>query len=86
MAVAGGTQLSLTLAIPSVPADHWKAEYFGNAMLGGAPVAVVDEGTGFVDHSWGDGPAGGADGSLLGAVHADCDARGRAVSLHGDDG
>jgi RHS repeat-associated protein len=50
------------VTIPSVPADHWKAEYFGNPTLSGTPVATVDEGTGFVDHSWGTGgPANLAD-------------------------
>ena len=58
----GGTWWSFTVTTPLVPPDHWKAEYFGNRELSGAPVAVVDEGTGFVDHSWGDGgPAGLAD-------------------------
>jgi RHS repeat-associated protein len=58
----GGAWWSFTVTTPLVPADHWKAEYFGNQELTGAPAAVVDEGTGFVDHSWGDGgPAGLAD-------------------------
>ena len=58
----GGTWWRFTVTIPPVPADHWKAEYFGNTTVSGAPVATVDEGTGFVDHSWGDGgPAGLAD-------------------------
>ncbi len=58
----GGTWWSFTVTTPLVPPDHWKAEYFGNQDLSGTPVAVVDEGTGFVDHSWGDGgPAGLAD-------------------------
>jgi hypothetical protein len=58
----GGTWWRFTVTIPTVPADHWKAEYFGNATVSGAPVATVDEGTGFVDHGWGDGgPAGLAD-------------------------
>ncbi len=57
-----GAWWSFTVTIPPVPADHWKAEYFGNATLSGTPVATVDEGTGFVDHSWGTGgPAGLAD-------------------------
>ena len=57
-----GTWWSFTVTVPFVPADHWKAEYFGNATLSGTPVATVDEGTGFVDHSWGTGgPAGLAD-------------------------
>ena len=58
----GGTWWSFTVTVPFVPPDHWKAEYFGNATLSGTPVATVDEGTGFVDHSWGTGgPAGLAD-------------------------
>jgi RHS repeat-associated protein len=58
----GGVWSSFTVTIPPVPADHWKAEYFGNTTLSGAPVATVDEGTGFVDHSWGTGgPAGLSD-------------------------
>ena len=58
----GGTWWSFTVTTPLVPPDHWKAEYFGNQELSGAAVALVDEGTGFVDHSWGDGgPAGLAD-------------------------
>ncbi len=58
----GGTWWSFTVTVPSVPANHWKAEYFGNVTLSGPPVATVDEGTGFVDHSWGTGgPAGLSD-------------------------
>ena len=58
----GGTWWSFTVTVPPVPADHWKAEYFGNRDLTGAAVATVDEGTGFVDHSWGTGgPAGLSD-------------------------
>ncbi len=57
-----GAWWSFTVTTPLVPADHWKAEYFGNQELSGAAAAVVDEGTGFVEHSWGDGgPAGLAD-------------------------
>jgi len=57
-----GTWWRFTVTVPYVAPDHWKAEYFGNATLSGAPVATVDEGTGFVDHSWGTGgPAGLAD-------------------------
>ena len=50
-----GTWWNFTVTVPFVPADHWKAEYLGNTSLCGAPVATVDEGTGFVDHSWGTG-------------------------------
>jgi RHS repeat-associated protein len=58
----GGTWWSFTVTTPLVPADHWKAEYFGNTTVSGTPVATVDEGTGYVDHSWGHGgPAGLAD-------------------------
>jgi hypothetical protein len=58
----GGTWWSFTVTVPTVPADHWKAEYFGNRDLTGAAVATVDEGTGFFDHSWGTGgPAGLSD-------------------------
>jgi RHS repeat-associated protein len=58
----GGTWWRFTVTMPLVPADHWKAEYFGNQDVSGALVAVVDEGTGVVDHGWGDGgPAGLAD-------------------------
>ena len=51
----GGTWWSFSVTVPFVPVDHWKADYFGNTSLGGAPVATVDDGTGFVDHSWGTG-------------------------------
>ncbi len=57
-----GTWWSFTVTVPYVAPDHWKAEYFGNVTLSGPPVATVDEGTGFVDHSWGTGgPAGLSD-------------------------
>jgi len=54
-----GTWWSFTVAPPSIPADHWKAEYFSNTGLTGTPASTVDEGTGVVDHSWGSGGPSG---------------------------
>jgi hypothetical protein len=36
----------------SVPADHWKGEYWNNNGLAGSPVMVRDEGTGFLSFDW----------------------------------
>jgi RHS repeat-associated protein len=51
--------LSWDLAPTTIPADHWKAEYFSNADLSGTPTSTADEGTGFVDHVWGGGGPSG---------------------------
>jgi hypothetical protein len=51
--------LSWDLAPTVIPADHWEAEYFSNTDLAGAPTSTVDEGTGVVDHAWGDGGPSG---------------------------
>jgi hypothetical protein len=84
----GGTSCSLAVTIPTVPADHWKAEYFGNTTVSGTPAATVDEGTGFVDHSWGDGgPAGLADHFSAGFTRTVTLAAGRyRFSVTTDDG
>jgi hypothetical protein len=59
LGTGGEKHRSLTPTVLFVPPDHWKAEYFGNQELSGAPAAVVDEGTGFPAHDWGAGsPAG----------------------------
>lgn len=39
----------------AVPADRWKAEYFNNLYLSGAPVMIRDDGQGFLDFDWGEG-------------------------------
>jgi subtilisin len=39
----------------TVAVDNWKGEYFNNTHLGGAPMMVRNEGSGFLTHDWADG-------------------------------
>jgi hypothetical protein len=39
----------------SIPADHWKGEYFNNKELSGSPSMVRDDGTSSLNFDWGTG-------------------------------
>jgi hypothetical protein len=39
----------------TVPADHWRGEYFNNANLAGNSVMIRDDGAGFLNFNWGNG-------------------------------
>jgi hypothetical protein len=48
--------------LASVPADHWKGEYYNNKDLSGSPSMVRDDGAGFLDFNWGTGSPGSSCG------------------------
>ncbi len=37
---------------PTVPSDHWRGEYFNNAILSGGPVMIRDDGEGYLNFNW----------------------------------
>jgi YD repeat-containing protein len=81
--VLGATaHLSWDLAPTTIPADHWKAEYFSNADLSSPPTSTADEGTGIIDHWWDQSGPTGLPVDYFSALHADGDLRPRPVPVH----
>jgi subtilisin family serine protease len=42
----------------SIPADHWKGEYYSNRDLSGLPAITRNDGTGFINFNWNSGAPG----------------------------